>query len=424
MREELISFLWKFQYFNKVALTTTSFEALSILSVGQENFNAGPDFFNAQVRIDNQKWAGNIEIHVKASDWYVHGHENDANYENVILHVVWENDVPIYRKNNSLVATLELRDIVTADVVVNYRKLMNTHKQWINCENSIHSVDDFTLSNWLERLYFERLEQKSILISKLLVESHNDWETVLFKLLLKNFGLKVNGEAFFMVSNSIEFSIVRKVRNKLTSLEALFFGMAGLLENTIEHPHVTFLKKEFNFLKSKYRLGPSIKTVQFFRLRPNNFPTIRLAQLASLYHAHIALFSKLMNIDNLPEMYDLFNVEVDSFWDTHFTFEATSKYRKKRLSKSFKDLLLINTIIPLKFMYLHHIGRPNNELILRFMNEIDAEKNNIITHFSKLKISSNSATKSQALLQLKTAYCNHQRCLQCAIGKNLLSNVN
>jgi len=424
MREELISFLWKFQYFNKVALTTTSSDALLILSVGQENFNAGPDFFNAQISIDYQKWAGNIEVHVKASDWYVHGHEKDANYENVILHVVWENDLPIYRKDNTLVATLELKDKVMTHIIANYQQLMHAQKQWINCETSISGVDDFTLSNWLERLYFERLEQKSILISKLLVQSNNDWETVLFKLLLKNFGLKVNGDAFFTLANSIEFSIVRKECHKLASLEALLFGMAGLLENTIEHPQVLFLKNEFTFLKSKYRLGSTLKAVQFFRLRPNNFPTIRLAQFAGLYHTHIGLFSKLMSINNLPDMYALFHIEIDSFWDTHYTFEVASKCRKKRLSKSFIDLLLINTIIPLKFMYLYHIGRPNNELLLNLMNGIDAEKNNIIAQFSKLKIPSDSATKSQALLQLKAAYCSQQRCLQCAIGKKLLSNIN
>ncbi len=424
MREDLVSFLWKFQYFDRIALTTTTFNELSILSVGQENLDAGPDFFNAQISIDGQKWAGNIEIHVNASDWYVHGHEQDPNYENVVLHVVWENDVPIYRNDNTLMTTLELKNKVNPLVVANYQKLINAPKKWILCESSIHKVDSFIVSNWLERLYFERLEQKSVLISKLLTQSNNDWETVLFKLLLKNFGLKVNGDAFFALSNRIQFSIIRKEQDKLYRLEALLLGMAGLLENTNHHPHMAFLKKEFNYLKSKHKLVPRSSAIKFFRLRPHNFPTIRLAQLAGLYHTHIALFSKLMSIDNLTEMYHLFHIEVDKFWDTHYTFDSTSKPRKKRLSKSFKDLLLINTIIPLKFMYQHHVGRPNNELIVHFMNEIASEKNSIITQFSKLTISSNSATESQALLQLKTTYCNEHRCLRGAIGKNLLTNVN
>ena len=423
MREDLISFLWKFQYFNKNVLTTTTLDSISILSVGQENFNAGPDFFNARIAVDKQEWAGNVEVHVKASDWYVHGHEKDANYENVILHVVWEDDVPIFRNDNTHIATLELKDKVNPHVVVNYQKLIGAQNKWINCGNSIQRVDNFTWSNWLERLYIERLEEKSVLISELLEQSKNDWEAVLFKLLLKNFGSKVNGDAFFTLSNSIEFSVVRKEHTKLSNMEALLFGVAGLLENSSEHPHVMFLKKEFNFLKSKYSLTTLKNSLQFFRLRPNNFPTIRLAQFASLYHKKPALFLKLMRIDNLPDLYDIFYVEVDAFWDTHYTFKTSSKYRKKRLSKSFIDLLLINTIIPLKFMYLHHIGRPNNELILGFMNEISPEKNTTITKFSKLGILCNSAAKSQALLQLKTTYCSRHHCLRCAVGKKILTNA-
>ncbi len=423
MREDLISFLWKFQYFNKTALKTVDLDILSILSVGQENMNAGPDFFNAQISINNQKWAGNVELHVKASDWYVHGHEQDPNYENVILHVVWENDVPIYRKDNTLIATLELKNIAIRRIVNGYEKLISPNSNWISCEREINKIDDFTMSNWLERLYIERLEQKSVLISKLLIESNHDWEAVLFKLLLKNFGLKVNGEAFFQLSNGVKFSVIRKEQDKLHRLEALLFGMAGLLENEIQHPHVQFLFREFNYLKSKYKLIPQPNSIQFFRLRPNNFPTIRLAQMAGLYYQHKSLFSRLIEADNIMYIYSLLDVETDKFWDTHYTFKATSKPRKKRLSRAFKDLLLINTIVPIKFMYQQYIGRPNNELIMGLMNEISSEKNSIITQFSKLHILSNSASMSQGLLQLKTAYCNQQSCLRCAIGKKLLTDI-
>ena len=422
MKEDLISFLWKFQYFNRVALTTTKCEELLIISVGQENHNTGPDFFNAQISIDNQKWAGNVEIHVNASDWYAHGHEQDVNYENIILHVVWENDIPVFRPDNTIIPTLELKNKVTPRVLINHQKLIGAKKKWISCEKSIGSIDDFTLNNWLERLYFERLEQKSALITKLLEQSNNDWETVLFKLLLKNFGLKVNGDSFFSLSNTIDFSIVRKERDNLNGIEALLFGMAGLLNTSTESTYAAYLKKEFAYLKAKYILTPAVTSVQFFRLRPNNFPTIRLSQLANLYHLQKSLFSKLICFENLKDIYDLFDVVASEFWDTHYTFETTSKYRKKRLSRAFIDLLLINTIIPLKFMYQHHIGRPNNELILDLMNEICSEKNSTITQFLRLKIKSDSAAKSQGLLQLKNEYCDKQRCLRCVIGKNLLMN--
>ncbi len=422
MKEDLISFLWKFQYFNKMALATTRCEELFIISVGQENHNTGPDFFNAQISIDNQKWAGNVEIHVKASDWFAHGHEQDVNYENIILHVVWENDMPVFRHDNTIIPTLELKNRITPSVLVNYQRLIGAKKKWINCEKSIGSIDDFTLDNWLERLYIERLEDKSVLITKLLEQSNNDWENVLFKLLLRSFGLKVNGDSFLAISNTIDFSIIRKEQDNLNAMEALLFGMAGLLNTSTEGTYVTYLKEEFTYLKAKYTLVPMVTSVQFFRLRPNNFPTIRLSQLANLYHQQKSLFSKLISFENLEDIYDLFDIAASEFWDTHYTFETISKCRKKRLSKSFMNLLLINTIIPLKFMYQHHIGTPNNELILDLMNEICSEKNGIITEFLKLNIQSDSAAKSQGLLQLKNGYCDKQRCLRCVIGKNLLMN--
>jgi len=423
MREEFISFLWKFQQFNTQKLTTATKEELDIVVVGQENKNAGPDFFNAQVIIDNQKWAGTVELHVNASDWYVHGHEKDANYDNVILHVVWENDAPVYRKNNTQIPTLELKDLVNKGVLTNYKKLFSASKKWINCEDSIVSIDDFTRNNWLERLYIERLEEKSTFVLQLLEQSKNDWEAVLFKLLLKNFGLKVNGDPFFALSNTIHFSIIRKEQANLTPLEALLFGCAGLLETTIEDAYFEILQKEFNYLKVKHKLLTIATPVQFFRLRPANFPTIRIAQFASLYHRHQALFSNLMNAKDLESIYTIFKVSASEFWNTHYTFEATSKQNKKKLSKSFIDLLLINTIIPLKFVYQNYIGKPNDELIIDMMNEIQSERNSIINKFATLNITSNTAFSSQALLQLKNEYCNKQQCLQCAIGNRIVSTI-
>jgi len=424
MREEFISYLWKFQQFNTQKLTTAdAAKELEIITVGQENRNAGPDFFNAQVIINNQKWAGTVELHVNASDWYVHGHEKDANYDNVILHVVWENDAPVYRKDNTLIPSLELKNIVNQSIIANYKKLFSTSEKWINCEDSIADIDDFTRNNWLERIYIERLEQKSTFVLQLLEQSKNDWEAVLFKLLLKNFGLKVNGDAFFVLSNTINFSILRKEQYSLTFLEALLFGCAGLLESTIEDAYFETLEKEFNYLKVKHKLSITSIPVQFFRLRPANFPTIRLAQFASLYHKYQTLFSTLMNVKDLKSIYTIFEVSASEFWNTHYTFEATSKHSKKKLSKSFIDLLLINTIIPLKFVYQNYIGKPNDDLIISMMNKIKPEKNSIINKFSTLKMESVSAFSSQALLQLKNEYCNKQRCLQCAIGNQILSAI-
>ena len=223
MKEDFISYIWKIQSFEKKKLFSVQGEKVQILSVGQENKNSGPDLFNTQLIIGDQKWAGNVELHVKSSDWYVHSHEKDANYDSVILHVVWEHDIEIYRKDRTQLPTLELKDIVNKAVLHNYYKLFATNRKWINCENDIADVDQFLLNNWLERLYIERLEHKSQLISSLLLQSKNDWEAVLLKLLAKNFGLKVNSQAFFDWANSIEFSIIRKTTTKFRKFGGFIF---------------------------------------------------------------------------------------------------------------------------------------------------------------------------------------------------------
>lgn len=422
MREDFIAFIWKHQYFKKDSLQTSQNEPLQVLKVGDENSNAGPDFFAAQIIIDNQKWVGTVELHVKSSDWYVHGHENDANYDNVILHVVWEDDTPVFRKGNLRIATLELSEYVSKAFINNYQKLFSKKLKWINCENEIASVDSFLLKGWLERLYFERLEQKSIVIQNLLKQSKNNWEAVLFQLLAKNFGLKVNGEAFFDLARNIDFSIVRKEAQEIQQIEAFLFGQAALLNAKVEDGYYQLLQSTYAYQSKKYKLKSSdINRIQFFRLRPNNFPTIRLAQLAKLYHDHQNLFSKVIKVNSLESYYEIFNISASSFWDTHYTFETASKKRKKHLTKSFIDLLLINTIIPMRFIYQKSIGRSNEEEILNLINAIKSEKNSIIEKFSQFGIQSDSAFSSQSLLQLKNEYCQKYRCLQCSIGNKLLT---
>ena len=417
MREDFVVYLWKFQQLKTTALTTTEGASIQILKVGLENLNTGPDFFNAQLLIGNQKWAGNVEIHVNSSDWYAHGHEKDPNYDAVILHVVWEHDVAIYRKDSSVVPTLELKNFVDKAVLTNYHKLFSTTSKWINCENDIEKVDAFLMENWLERLYIERLEQKSVLTEELLLESKNDWEGVLFKLLAKNFGLKVNAEAFFDLATKIDFNIIRKQQANLESLEALFFGQSGLLNEDIEDGYYQRLKNEYTYLKAKYNLVDRFGVqFQFFRLRPSNFPTIRIAQLAALYHTHQNIFSKIIAATCVKDFYTLFDVSVSDYWKTHYSFTSTSK----KTAKAFVDLLLINTIIPLKFMYLKQLGMFDSEELLRLVRQIKPEKNSILTKFSTFGVPHKSALQTQGLLQLKNEYCSKQACLNCAIGNSYL----
>ena len=422
MQEDFLHYIWKYKKFNALHLKATSGEPISIVLVGQHNLNSGPDFFASQLKIDDQLWAGNVEIHVKTSDWFVHNHETDIAYDNVILHVVWEHDTDIFRKDNTTIPTLELKPHVSKEALDNYQKLFSNSQKWINCENDFATVDDFIVQNWLERLYFERLERKSHHIEKLLKGSSNNWEEVLFKMLAKNFGLKVNGEAFLSLSNSFDFSVLRKQQSKVMSLEALFFGQAGLLEEDIQDIYYLELSNEYQFLRQKFNLSNlNVLPLQFFRLRPPNFPTIRLSQLAMLYHIQQHLFSNIMDAKSIEELYTVFSVSTSSYWESHFTFNKKSKRSKKIITKSFIDLLIINTIIPLKFCYSKYQGKIIDDDIVKIIQSITSEKNSIVDTFNDLNPVSTSALQSQALLQLKSEYCDKNNCLQCAVGNALLN---
>ncbi|WP_350293908.1 DUF2851 family protein [uncultured Croceitalea sp.] len=423
MREDLLHFIWKTNKLHSQQLATTKKEQLVIRNTGQYNLNSGPDFFNSKIEIANQLWAGNVEIHLKSSDWYAHGHETDDNYDNVILHVVWEDDIAVFRKDKTEIPTLELKDIVPEKLLLGYKKLLqNSKKKFINCEHDLETIDGFLIDNWLERLYIERLEEKSRLIFELLNTSNNDWEKLLFSMLLKNFGSKVNGKAFLSLSESIDFSIVRKLQNNYVSLESVLFGMSGLLEKEecydVYHKQ---LKKEYAFQKTKFKLNDlGVERPDFFGLRPNNFPTIRLSQFAVLYAKNKNLFGKLIAYSEAKDYYDLFDITAGDYWKNHFTFGKESKSSSKRLTKNTIDLILINTIVPLKFSYAKSLGKDISGDLISLMRNLGAEKNSIIKGFDEIGRKTKSAFSSQAKLQLYNNYCSTNQCLKCAVGSFLL----
>lgn len=420
MKENFLHYLWKFKKFDFSNLKTSNGEAVTIINSGQYTQLAGPDFFNAQVIIANQKWAGNVEIHIKSSDWYAHNHERDTNYDSVILHVVWQHDTEIFRRDNSEIPVLELKNYVSNEVLDNYQQLM-TPKSWIFCEKEIATIDEFAFKNWQERLFFERLERKSKPIQELAVQTNNDWEAVFFQMLAKNFGLNTNGEIFLKIAQSIPYNIVRKEQFEVENLEALIFGNAGLLDAEKEDNYYKDLKFRFFYLLHKYQIEKTIiEPVQFFKHRPDNFPTIRLSQLANLYHNQQNLFSKIIEISDIKSIYDLFNISVSDYWKTHYSFDKESPKKSKILSKSFIDLLIINTIIPIKFAYAKSLGKEISEELIEILNAVSPENNSIIDKFASFGIKSKSAFETQSLLQLKNEYCNKQRCLDCAIGSFLM----
>lgn len=420
MKEDFLHYVWQYKKFDFSNLMTADGESLVIVHQGSYLQQSGPDFFNAQICIGNQKWAGNIEIHVKSSDWYLHHHEKDSRYDNVILHVVWDYDVPVYRKDNSEIPVLVLRNYISSAVLESYTALLMP-KSWIYCENQISKIEQFLLTNWQERLFFERLERKAIFIEQLLLETDNDWEAVLFWMLAKNFGLNTNGEAFLKIAKSIPFAVIRKESFDIERLESLLLGSAELLPEHPQDHYALQLKSHFDYISQKYRLKKMIiEPVQFFKHRPDNFPTIRLVQLAMLYHKVPNLFSKIIPLRNLKEMYQLFSVATSDYWQTHYQLDKESPKKKKTLSKSFIDLLTINTVIPIQFTYAKNQGKEISESLLELLREVAAEKNAVVDRFSAFGIKAKNAFETQSLLQLKNEYCTHGKCLQCAIGIQLL----
>ncbi|RNC91580.1 MAG: DUF2851 family protein [Allomuricauda sp.] len=424
MREEFVQFIWRYQKLPGPNFKSIQGESIVVHKVGMHNFGAGPDFFNSKIEINGQVWAGNVEIHLKSSDWYVHGHETDPNYDNVILHVVWEDDVPIFRKDQTQISTLAVKDLVPKSVLNSYKKLvLRSRRKFINCENDFASVNNLIVKSWLERLYIERLEQKSELIYKLLETSNNDWEKVLFCLLMKNFGLNSNGEAFLSIASRIDFHLVRKVGYDLQKIEALFFGTAGLLDETdCSDAYFLQLKQEFGFLKNKFQLNAMGSfRLSFFGVRPNNFPTIRLSQVANLYHKNPNLFDLIIRAKTVDQFRTIFDLGTSAYWEDHYTFGKISKSRKKKLTHQFIALLIINTIVPIKFCHAKYSGKSISEDLITLMIALKPEKNTFIQQFDNLGLKTVNAMESQSKLHLYHTYCSKNQCLQCAIGAELLN---
>lgn len=422
MKEDFLHYIWKFRKFETLNLKTTQDESLTIIKVGEYLELSGPDFFNAQIIIGNQKWAGNVEIHLKSSDWYLHGHEKDPAYENVILHVVWEHDTEIFRENNTEIPVLVLKDYISSETINSYYSLVSP-KSWISCEKEISRIDSFVFGNWQERLFFERLERKSKFVYDLLEETNQDWEAVLFCLLAKNFGLNTNGNTFLQIARSIPFSFIRKESFEIENLEALLFGTSGLLDADKQDVYFNDLKFRYFYLLNKYQLEKvHINPLQFFKHRPDNFPTIRLSQLAALYNRHQNLFSKIITLKSVKEVYELLNVSASQYWSNHYQFDKESPKKAKALSKAFIDLIILNTIIPIQFAYSERMGESVFEDLIAFMKEVTPEKNSIIEKFDSFGVVSKNAFQTQSLLQLKNEFCNLKGCLKCAIGMELLKN--
>ena len=420
MKEKLLQYIWQFQYLNKNELAAVNGEPLQIIHQGNFNTSQGPDFSEARIKIGNTIWAGNIELHIKSSDWNLHNHSSDKNYGNVVLHVVWQHDKEIKDAAENNLPTLELQSRVSKLLLNKYEELMNA-PSFIPCEKQIHSINELTLTSWKQRLLAERLETKSAIIFEFLQQNNFHWEETFWWLIAKNFGIKVNSESFEKIARSIPVSILAKHKNQIHQLEALLFGQAGLLENNFEEDYPLMLQKEYRFYKKKYKFEQPHVQLFFLRMRPANFPTIRLAQLATLIHKSSHLFSKIIEIVSIAEIKQLLNITANDYWHYHYVFDETSAFKKKKLGEQMMNNILINTVVPILFAYgLHHNEEKYKEKAITWLEEIAAEKNVITKGFETLQFSNKNSFDSQAYIQLKNEYCNNKRCLECSIGNSLL----
>lgn len=420
MQEDFIHYLWKFKKLSGQELLTTDGEAVKIKSLGTHNLFSGPDFFNARLEIDGQDWAGNIEMHIKASDWYLHGHDDDPAYANVILHVVWTHDAEITRRDGVDIPVLEVSQYVDPNLTQSYRQLFDVkNNQFINCEPQFSFIDSFKRDQWLEKLFIERLSQKSDRIQHILDQNTNDWEAAFFQLLSRSFGTKTNADAFEQLASSINQSVVRKLANDALQLEAVLLGQAGLLQKSRKDSYYKDLAEAYAFAKAKYQLHPSLTPMKFFRLRPANYPTIRISQLARLYQKKPVFFGALLLAKSRTDIHQLFEVQAAQYWDTHHVFDKRTDERQKVLTTDFIDLLIINCIVPIKFMHAKTVGSDIIEELLEIMYQLKPEKNKVTRGFKTL-FKVENALQTQSLLQLKPNYCDVNKCLSCDIGIALL----
>ncbi|MEN8137583.1 MAG: DUF2851 family protein [Bacteroidota bacterium] len=421
MNEDFIVYVWRYKLFCCYDFKSTNGSDIEILSYGERNFDSGPDFFNAKIRIGDQLWAGNVEIHVNSSDWYRHKHQNDKAYNNVILHVVYNHDKEV-EVLESVLPVLELKNYISEIVTENYKELTGPSKSFLSCAKSYSFTYDFEYQNWIESLFVKRLETKTDDVRNQLDISVSHWEQVLFRSISRSFGLKLNGEAFANFSSSFDFKLVQNVSKNINSVEALFFGQAGFLDEEIDGEYFGKLKTEYSFLKRKYSLK-SVNNSQFkfFRTRPANFPTIRMSQLAHLYQRHPDLFSKILEVNSVRQMKKILSSGVSDFWKDHYTFKSGSKISERRLSSSFMELLILNSVIPVRFTYFRAINNSRKiEESLELAEYLMKENNKIISEFEKYGWRVNNAKESQALLELNNSLCHKNLCLNCLIGKRVL----
>lgn len=422
MNEDFIQYIWQHLLFEQQDLLTDDGDKIVLSRQGELNLNAGPDFFDSRLYIENTYWAGNIEVHLKASDWYKHKHDTDPAYDNVILHVVYEADADVYYKNGSKIPCLELKGRIQKVLIEKFRSLKENESQ-IACSSYLSVVEEIDWIQWKERLLIERIEGKSKLFDSVVKQNDNNWEAVFFHYLFQYFGAYINREAFYELARTLPQESFLRKRDSIFVLEAVLFGQSGLLGKAFKDDYPKSLQKEYHYWQKIWKLRPLESfQMKFFRLRPISFPGIQLSLLASFIHKEHFSFEKIREKLKAELLYKMFDLSTNSYWDTHYVFDKESPAQKKSMSKASVDRLIINLIIPFSVAWARRYDRQDIiEKCLDVMHLLKAENNKIVRLFKGLGVAVKSASDSQALIQLHKDYCISKKCLNCNIGSIIIN---
>jgi hypothetical protein len=422
MKEQLLQFIWQQQYFTQHELNTTSGEFVRIIKPGEWNAHQGPDFTEALIQIGNTTWGGQVEIHYQSSDWFRHGHSNDQQYANVILHVVWEDDQPVLDKHENVLPTLVLGDRIPKVLLSRYQEMMD-RKEPLICRSFLPALTLKNWNTWKERLIKNRLERKAARILEWHAKAGGDWDVVFWQLLFEQMGGKVNGNYFLSLANSLPLTILIKKQLSAFEWEALLLGQANLLPVTASASYHRKLLKEYQYLQYKYQLVPLRTAPAFLRMRPASFPTIRISQLAGLLLNHPRFFSTLVSTGSLQQWKQQCRVTAAEFWDTHYLINRPSHPQPKTLGTQMIYSLAINAILPALYAYAFYKG--DQELVVKVLAlyaDIPSEQNRITSLWDNTGVEKRQALDTQALTELTNLYCTKKLCLQCAVGKQILQS--
>lgn len=426
MTEAFLQYVWQHRLLQG-ELTTTDGQLVTIERAGILNRDAGPDFSDARLKIGDTWWAGNVEIHIKASDWQQHHHESDRNYSSVVLHVVYEADIDIVTDNGNRLITLEIKDHISRDIWNQYEQLTQTSlTETIPCTSYLSEIPDFIVSNSLDRLTIERIQRKSDDVKHLIEESHGSWETCCYWMIARYFGGKTNGFTFELLAKATDQRLLARWKDQPQRIEAILMGQAGMLDGYFEDEYPRLLQQDYESLAKGAHLKPIDGYLwKFFRLRPHSFPTIRISQFANLISRSHNLFSNLLEESDAARLAEFFDVEASPYWTSHYQFDKESAPSSKHIGKAFVETLIINAWVPLLMEYgIQHGQQRYKDQAVAILQQLPPEENNITRKWKAVGIQADNAAQSQALIQLYNEYCTPRRCLECQIGYRILVQNN